>query len=119
DLPVAVGRVAVMQYLREEPLGTRAVTCDAWTHFDRDKVFRAREDEDILRIVIARNSPGGLAADARDIQAPAEAERTVTGPRAVQKSQLRLQAASARGYGDRHREIAGARMQIGRELLAY
>ena len=83
DFPVAVGSVAVMEDLREKPLGTRPVAREAHAHFDRDQIFRARKEEDVLRVVIARNSLRRFAGDARNTQTPAQTERAVTSSRAV------------------------------------
>ena len=59
-----------------------------------------------------------MAADAGDAQAPAQAKWAIAVTGAVDQSELGLDTVAARGQHNRHGEVAGASMQIGRELLA-
>src|SRR5262245_9834491 len=84
----------------------------------RNKVFGPGKNKDVLRVVVARNTFRGLAADPRDTQAPAKPERPVAIASTVDELQLRLKAVGTGRQRDGDCEIPGPRVEIGRELLA-
>src|SRR5262245_42451411 len=85
------------------------------------QVLGAREDEDVrvLCVDVLRQAFVSIAGDRRKGQAPAEAERTVTGAGVVRQRELLAEARTtwADGNGRSHRSSSSNR--IGGELLAH
>ena len=107
NLPVAVGRVAVVEDLGEQPFGPRSIV-GCRSHFlHRNQILRAGQDENVFGFVVTGHAFGGLAADAGNAQIPAEPERAVAVAGAVDEIELRLETIAARRQRNGNREIAG------------
>jgi hypothetical protein len=102
----------------KHPFGSGTVAGDARLLVNGNQVFGSGEDKDVLSIGVPGNAVRGVAADARDAQAPAQAKRSIAVPRAVREMQVRLEAVATGGKRDWYREVAGTRLQVRRKLLA-
>ncbi|GJE41268.1 hypothetical protein AEGHOMDF_0430 [Methylobacterium soli] len=117
-LPEIIDGIAMVQDFGEEAFRTRAVASGRARRADQHEVLRAGQDEDILRIVVARHALRHLTGDRRHAERPAEAEGAIAVAAAVGERQRRLEAAAPFRKRDRNGEIAGAGVEIGCEFFA-
>ncbi len=112
----------------EQPFDARPVATDAIVgeagrvvrRGHRHEIFRAGEQEDVgLGVVVVAGQPFvRLAADLRQGQRPAEAERAIAGAGVIAEGELRAEAGAAGAGGDGHGQGAGTGNGVGGELLA-
>ncbi len=128
DPPVGVARGVFSPALDacEEPLSARPVGGDLVRPFRagrgkgrRDEVLRSRQLEDVVAVQVAGQPLVRGPGHRGHIERPAESEGPVPGSGVVRQRQLWLDAAAARGEGDRHREGSRAGHRAGTELLPH
>src|SRR5262249_40912075 len=91
-----------------QSFGSRSISRGLrWAAGHGDQILGPRKEEDVLDVVVERRSPGRLAPDPGDTQAPTESKRSVAVPGTVDEVELGLEAVSAGRQNDRDREIAG------------
>src|ERR1700744_5682791 len=98
----------------------RGITCPAARrlHQRRHHVFGAREDERVAVTDVLGQALVGLARDARDREAPADAAGPIALARVVLQRELGMKSDAPRRREHWHRERTCSRRWIGRELLA-